>query len=258
MIRVTRSVIPSLFTCLNLFCGFFAIVETTKGEWDKAAWLIVMAGIADALDGMMARLTRSSSEFGVELDSLADVVSFGVAPSYMLYTAQLHNWGTVGVLVAALPAICGALRLARFNVQLVGFDKDYFRGLPIPAAALVLISYLVFHHIVPESFIVPSLKPALLVTLTLAVSLLMVSTIRYDTLPKPTPRAIRAAPFKYLAILAGIVLVVVTGGGAIFPVMSVYLVFGVVRQTVAWIRARREDEEEDDTMEEIETTPFDI
>lgn len=257
-IRVTRSVIPSLFTCLNLFCGFFAIVRTTEGMWNEAAWLIVMAGIADALDGMMARLTRSSSEFGVELDSLADVVSFGVAPSYMLYTAQLHSWGTLGVLVAALPAICGALRLARFNVQLVGFDKDYFRGLPIPAAALVLISYLVFHHLRPESFVPGDIKPALLVSLTLVISLLMVSTIRYDTLPRPTPRAIRAAPLKYLAILAAVVLVVVTGGGAIFPAMSVYLVFGVVRQTVAWLRARREDEEADDTMEEIETTPFDI
>lgn len=261
-IRVTRSVIPSLFTCLNLFCGFFAIVKTSAGDLNAAAWLIVMAGIADALDGMMARLTRSSSEFGVELDSLADVVSFGVVPSYMLYVAHLHTWGTLGVLIAALPAICGALRLARFNVQLVGFDKDYFRGLPIPAAALVLISYLVFHHVVPGSFIealVPSsAKPMLLVTVTLAVSLLMVSTIRYDTLPKPTPRAIRAAPLKYLAIAAAIVLVVVTGGGAIFPAMSVYLVFGIVRQTLAWVRARREDEEDDDTMEEIETTPFDI
>lgn len=257
-IRVTRSVIPNLFTSMNLFSGFFAIVKAADGNYTAAAWLIVLAGIFDALDGAMARLTNTSSEFGVELDSLADVVSFGAAPSFILYRAFFHQWDTVGVVLASLPALCGALRLARFNVQLVGFDKDYFRGLPIPSAALVLISYLVFYHL-PETSLVPAdLKPALLAVITVGVSLLMVSTIRYDTLPKPTKRGIAKAPAKFLVLLAGIIVSAVTKGAAIFPFMLLFLVYGMVRQTVVTLRRRADEEDEDDTVESEEATPFDV
>jgi CDP-diacylglycerol--serine O-phosphatidyltransferase len=242
---------------MNLFCGFFAMVKATQGNFGMAAWLIVLAGIFDALDGAMARLTNSASEFGVELDSLADVVSFGTAPSFILYQAFFHQWHTPGVVLAALPAICGALRLARFNVQLVGFDKDYFRGLPIPSAALALISYLVFFHIPPENQLLPaSIKPAVLATITVIVSLLMVSTIRYDTMPKFSASGIRKAPMKFIGLLVCIVLVVVTKGKAIFPLMAVYLLYGAIRQIIAW--SREQDDEPEDTMEEEEPTPFDI
>lgn len=256
-IRVTRSVIPSLFTSMNLFCGFFAIVKAAHEEYAAAAWLIVLAGIFDALDGAMARLTNSSSEFGVELDSLADVVSFGAAPSFILYTAFFSEWNTVGVVLASLPALCGAIRLARFNVQLVGFDKDYFRGLPIPSAALVLISYLVFFHIPPDSLIPDSAKPALIVGITVAVSLLMVSTVRYDTLPKFSPSGIRKHPLKFISILAGIALVIVSKGEAIFPLMALYLIYGMIRHGVALLR-NRDDEEDAETMEQEEDSPFDV
>jgi CDP-diacylglycerol--serine O-phosphatidyltransferase len=254
-IRVTRSVIPSLFTSMNLFSGFFAIVKAAEGNYEAAAWLIVLAGIFDALDGAMARLTNSSSEFGVELDSLADVVSFGAAPAFMLYSAFFHTWETVGVVLASLPALCGALRLARFNVQLVGFDKDYFMGLPIPSAALVLISYLVFFHLPETGILAPSAKPIIIVSLTIAVSLLMVSTIRYDTLPKFSKQAIAKAPAKSIVILLSIVAVIVTRGTAIFPLMALYLIYGIVRQVVDYLRNARH---EDDTMEEEEESPFDL
>jgi CDP-diacylglycerol--serine O-phosphatidyltransferase len=242
---------------MNLFCGFFAIVKASQENYVMAAWLIVLAGIFDALDGAMARLTNSASEFGVELDSLADVVSFGTAPSFILYQAFFHQWSTPGVVLAALPAICGALRLARFNVQLVGFDKDYFRGLPIPSAALTLISYLVFFHLPVENQLPPTdAKPAVLAIITVLVSLLMVSTIRYDTLPTFSPAGIRKAPVKFIGFLLVIVAVIVTGGKAIFPLMTAYLIYGAIRQLV--ITMRRQDEEADDTMEEEEATPFDI
>lgn len=254
-IRVTRSVIPSLFTSMNLFSGFFAIVKAAEGNYEAAAWLIVLAGIFDALDGAMARLTNSSSEFGVELDSLADVVSFGAAPAFMLYSAFFHTWETVGVVLASLPALCGALRLARFNVQLVGFDKDYFMGLPIPSAALVLISYLVFFHLPETGILAPSVKPIIIVSLTVAVSLLMVSTIRYDTLPKFSKQAIVKAPAKSIVILLSIVAVIITRGTAIFPLMALYLIYGIVRQVVDYFRNARH---EDDTMEEEEESPFDL
>jgi CDP-diacylglycerol--serine O-phosphatidyltransferase len=256
-IRVTRSVIPSLFTSMNLFSGFFAIVKAADGEYVAAAWLIVLAGIFDALDGAMARLTNSSSEFGVELDSLADVVSFGAAPSFILYAAFFNEWSTAGVMLASLPALCGALRLARFNVQLVGFDKDYFRGLPIPSAALVLISYLVFFHI-PQGGIIPDgAKPVLIAFITVAVSLLMVSTIRYDTLPKFSPSGIKQHPVKFASVLLAIVLAIVTKGIALFPLMALYLIYGMIRHGVALLR-NRDDEEDAATMEQDEESPFDV
>ncbi|MBS1911909.1 MAG: CDP-diacylglycerol--serine O-phosphatidyltransferase [Bacteroidetes bacterium] len=242
---------------MNLFSGFFAIVQAAQKDYVSAGWLIVLAGIFDALDGAMARLTNSSSEFGVELDSLADVVSFGTAPSFILYAAFFHEWRTAGVVIASLPALCGALRLARFNVQLVGFDKDYFRGLPIPSAALVLMSYLLFYHLPETGIISADVKPVLLTVITLAVSLLMVSTIRYETLPKPSPRAIRSAPLKFIVIFIGIVASIVTRGKAIFPFMLLYLVLGIVRQCVHMYRHRSGDEE-DDTVEGEDVTPFDV
>ncbi len=258
-IRVTRSVIPSLFTSMNLFCGFFAMVKATDGHWTEAAWLIVLAGIFDGLDGVMARLTNSSSEFGVELDSLADVVSFGTAPSFILYAAFFKSWETAGVVLASLPALCGALRLARFNVQLVGFDKDYFMGLPIPSAALTLISYLVFFHLpANQSFIPASAKPAILAAITVAVSMLMVSTIRYDTLPKFTKRGIQKAPAKFIGFLVCVVIVIVTKGMAIFPLMAIYLIFGIIRQTIVWMRPGHAERIDHDTFEADEETPFDV
>ena len=126
--KITRAVVPSLFTTLNVFCGFLSIVSTHHGQITNAAIFIILAAVFDTLDGMMARITRSSSQFGVELDSLADVVSFGAAPSFMIYRAELSAWANWGLLISALPLIFGAIRLARFNVQLVGFDKEYFNG----------------------------------------------------------------------------------------------------------------------------------
>jgi CDP-diacylglycerol--serine O-phosphatidyltransferase len=141
--RVTRSVIPNLFTLANLFCGFAAIVACFEGHLDRAALLIITAGVFDMLDGVVARITRSTSEFGVELDSLCDAVSFGVAPSAMLYQAMFHDWHQWGLLLASLPALAGVLRLARFNIQLTSMeDKLYFRGMPIPAGAFMIVSYL--------------------------------------------------------------------------------------------------------------------
>jgi CDP-diacylglycerol--serine O-phosphatidyltransferase len=237
---VTRSVIPSLFTTMNLFSGFFSIVQASQGQFRNAAWLIVLGGIFDALDGAMARLTRSSSEFGVELDSLADVVTFGTAPSFLLYASFFHEWETVGVVIAALPAICGSLRLARFNVQLVGFTKEYFVGVPIPTAAITTISYLVFFHLPPDSIIPPGARPTVLTAVTVAVSLLMVSTVRYDTLPGVSLKALRKAPAKTIGFALALVLAIVTAGKAIFPIFAAYLVFGIVREIV--YRSREEEE----------------
>jgi CDP-diacylglycerol--serine O-phosphatidyltransferase len=116
-----------------MFCGFLSILSASEGNINYAAWLIFIAAIFDALDGMVARLTNSSSELGVELDSLSDIVSFGAAPSFLLYKTYFYSMDVWGILISAAPLIAGGFRLARFNIQLVGFSKSFFLGLPIPS-----------------------------------------------------------------------------------------------------------------------------
>ncbi|MBI3765833.1 MAG: CDP-diacylglycerol--serine O-phosphatidyltransferase [Ignavibacteriales bacterium] len=145
--KITRAVVPSLFTVLNIFCGFRSVIHTAQGDFTLAAWFIILAGIFDVLDGVMARITKSSSDFGVEFDSLSDVVSFGLAPAFLVYNLHLRNEEGIGMLISAMLMVFGAMRLARFNAQLVGYDKDFFKGLPIPAAALTISSFvLTFYH----------------------------------------------------------------------------------------------------------------
>jgi CDP-diacylglycerol--serine O-phosphatidyltransferase len=255
--KVTRSVIPNLFTVVNLFCGFASIVHSMEHDYAAAAIMIVLGGIFDGLDGMMARLTRSSSEFGVELDSLADLATFGLAPSVMVYTLYFNTLNPLGMLLAALPAICGALRLARFNVQLVGFDKNYFRGLPIPAAAVTIVSFVYFHYDATSPAALQT-SNVWLATLTILTALLMVSTIKYETIPKLTKSGIAAHPLQFAVFLIALTLIVATTGKAVFPLCALYILFGAIRSFIGYIRHRlaytEEDEdvyEEDDSAHEL-------
>jgi CDP-diacylglycerol--serine O-phosphatidyltransferase len=243
--RVTRSIIPNLFTLGNLFSGFLAIVHFAKSTSDDLALVtgalyILAAAMFDMLDGIMARLTRSSSELGVELDSLCDVVSFGVAPSLMLYVVHYHAFGPAGALLAALPAMAGAYRLARFNVQLSSLeDKLYFRGLPIPAGALTLVSFVVF-YLHPK--LIPSQWQAAATNfVTIATALAMVSTIRYDNLPRPTRRSIRQRPVFSAFVVIAIGAVIISGGTLAFPTMLTYIITGALRHTVEQLQRRRKD-----------------
>ena len=251
--RVTRSIIPNLFTLANLFCGFTSIIASMQDNVERAALFILLAGVFDALDGVIARLVRSTSEFGVELDSLCDAVSFGVAPSLMLYVVFYEQWLNWGLLIASIPALAGVLRLARFNVQLTSMeDKAYFRGMPVPAAAFTIVSYLVFSHndpMVPEAW-----KPLVLTTLVVLTSLAMVSTIKYDNMPRPTPRSIKERPLVFLVFLIAVVASIASGGRAIFPFMVLYMVGGAVRHLIHFFKG--DQGEEDDTLEEPDPDPF--
>ena len=253
--RVTRSVVPNLFTLANLFCGFASIIASAGGAFERAAWLIVLAAVFDMLDGVVARLTDSTSEFGVELDSLCDAVSFGVAPSMMLYMVFFQQWPNWGLLIASLPALAGVLRLARFNVQLNSMeDKLYFRGMPIPAGALTIISYVVTidrQQVLPEEW-----RPWGILAATVITAAAMVSTIRYDNMPRPTARAIRQRPVVFLVFLTGLIASIVTRGTAIFPFMALYMIGGAVRHAIALLQARRLDD--DDVMEEPDPDPFEM
>ncbi len=238
VIQVTRSTIPSLFTVMNLFSGFVAIKTAfVDGDYEKAGWFIVLGALFDTLDGFMARLTHSASEFGVELDSLADVVTFGVAPSAIVYKLYFYQFETFGILIAALPMICGALRLARFNVQLVGFDKDYFKGLPIPSAALLIVSFVTFFFLRHEpAFMSLEALNAAMFIVVIGSSLMMVTTVKYETLPKPSLRAIKAEPAKFIVVMAAIILGIWTKGTAIFPFFLLFILFGLIRAIVVRLK----------------------
>jgi CDP-diacylglycerol--serine O-phosphatidyltransferase len=225
--RITRAVVPSLFTVLNMFSGFMSIIHASRGEFFPAAWFIILAAGFDSLDGVMARITRSSSQFGVEIDSLSDVISFGAAPSFLVYQAQLNGLGGFGILISSMLMVFGGLRLARFNVQLVGFDKDHFTGLPIPVSALTIAVFFLNYYASGLGFVEPAATA--LPWVVAALGLLMVSKVKYETLPRPSMKAIRKEPWKFAVILVGVVVAGVTRGDALFPLFALFILFGVVR-----------------------------
>lgn len=170
-------IIPSLLTTANLFCGFYAIIGIQKSDYTLAAIAILVGMLFDSLDGKVARLTNSSSRFGVELDSLADLVSFGVAPGLLIYSWALNGYGRVGWLAVFLFVACGAIRLARFNTQATSSPSKYFTGLPIPAAAGLTAMTVIFdNHMLKMG---EEVRPIVMLVMTYILAYLMVSTIKY-------------------------------------------------------------------------------
>ena len=169
--------IPSLFTTGNLICGFFSIVSTFNGQYLQAAIFVVLAHLLDGLDGYVARITKTTSQFGVEFDSLADLVSFGLAPAILVYYWALVPWSTWGWLAACLYVVCGALRLARFNVQIRNVEKSHFVGLPIPAAAeMIAATVLMYYFLGGEG---ATNKQVILLLVIYLLAGLMVSNFQY-------------------------------------------------------------------------------
>jgi CDP-diacylglycerol---serine O-phosphatidyltransferase len=170
-------VLPSLITTLGLFSGFYAIIASVRGDFLHAAIAIMAANVFDVLDGRVARVTKSTSQFGVEYDSLCDLVAFGVAPGILVYRWALEPWGSWGWLAASLYVTCGALRLARFNVQYDNVEKRHFIGLPIPAAAEMIAStVLLYYYFGGEG---AAHKRLVLLLVVYGLAGLMVSNIRY-------------------------------------------------------------------------------
>ncbi|MBS1515229.1 MAG: CDP-diacylglycerol--serine O-phosphatidyltransferase [Bacteroidetes bacterium] len=226
MINIPRNFIPSLFTILNVFCGFMSIINSAHGNFDTAIFFIIYSALFDAVDGLAARLTKSASKFGVELDSLADVVSFGAAPSFILYNIYFKDHGDLGVFLSSLILLFAAIRLARFNVQLVGFDKDYFSGVPVPMAAMTICSYIYFYH---NKLFGYDLSSKFIIALSIVLPILMVSKFRYDSIPKVSLSAIKKYPVKFIFLFAGIVICVITKGEGLFLFCLFYLSTGIFR-----------------------------
>ncbi|MBI9073412.1 MAG: CDP-diacylglycerol--serine O-phosphatidyltransferase [Melioribacteraceae bacterium] len=225
--KIPRSIIPNSFTAFNIFSGFASMIMSAAGKFEEAVLLILIAAVCDALDGLLARLTKSTSQFGVELDSLADVVSFGAAPSLLIYHAHLYTYDVMGIILSAFPIVFGALRLARFNVQLDGFDKTVFSGLPIPFAAITLSAFIYVYND-PIIGLTPPFHD-LLIPLVLFISLMMVSKIKYETLPKLTPAGVKEKPHIFIYVLISAVALILTNGDAVFMVLFFAIFFGVLR-----------------------------
>jgi CDP-diacylglycerol--serine O-phosphatidyltransferase len=224
-------ILPNLVTSGGLFCGFYSVVATIKEDYLLAAIAVLVAVVFDALDGRVARMTKSSSHFGTEYDSLSDVIAFGVAPGVVAYRWALEPWGVWGWLAASLYVICGALRLARFNVQVEIVDKRNFVGLPIPAAAAVVATTILMYFFLGGEGATHKHITLLLLIYTLAG--LMVSNIRYFSF-KDLQLA-RRQPFGML-ILGIIVLQLTIAEPQImlFSISSLYALSGPAR-AVWWL-----------------------
>ncbi|MGD9489297.1 MAG: CDP-diacylglycerol--serine O-phosphatidyltransferase [Calditrichaceae bacterium] len=225
-LRVSRTIVPNFFTVGNMFCGFMAVIFAVfNKDVVLASWMIVLAAFLDSMDGKVARITNSSSKFGVEYDSLADVVSFGLAPAVLIYAFYFSQWRHVGIFISFFPLLFGSIRLARFNVQLSGFDKNHFSGLPSPAAAIVLAGYIIFvSEFFPDKYF-----PKLLLVLTFLVSVLMVSTIRYEIMPNFSFKGSSTQKIMVSLMIISIVTLIIFPQELIFPYMMLYVFSGLIR-----------------------------
>lgn len=218
--------IPSLFTVLNLFCGFMSLVNAEADNIYIACLYIIYAALFDMIDGIAARFTRTSSRFGVELDSLADVISFGAAPSFILYKAFFFEHGAAGTALATLIMIFAALRLARFNANLTGFDKTFFSGVPVPIPALTVSSFFMFYY---NKIFSPEFSSILVYSLSIFLPLLMVSRFRYDTVPRFSLKAVKKQPVKFTMIFIILVMLIATRGEGLFAFCLFYISSGIFR-----------------------------
>lgn len=211
--------LPNLLTSASLFGGFYSIVASLEGNYELSAVAILVSAVLDGLDGRIARLTGSSSKFGVEYDSLSDMVSFGLAPVILIFTWALQPFGRYGWLAAFLYVVCGALRLARFNVQVTTVEQKRFNGLPIPAAAaLVASTVLLFYYLDQEDMA----KHVTILILIYLLAFLMVSNVKYYSFKEFNLS--RRMPFRLLIGLIFLLIVI----AAEPQIMLFALTFGYV------------------------------
>jgi CDP-diacylglycerol--serine O-phosphatidyltransferase len=233
-------IIPSLFTCGNMSFGILSVFASINDDFIRAAWFLVAALACDIVDGRIARMTNTTSNFGMQLDSLSDLVSFGIAPSVMMYMLVLNTMGSIGVAIAVLYALCCALRLARFNVLAqTGEIHKHFVGLPTPASAGVIISFVLSYELLGpaghslNAKTIPAhmermplffnIIPVVIVTL----SFLMVSNIPYYSIKKIKLTKVRTIELMAVLIVL-VILVLVYPQNIIFIVFTIYAISGLL------------------------------
>ena len=215
--------LPNLFTAASIFVGVVSIINAANGRFERAGWLIVLSLILDGLDGRIARITKGESKFGIEFDSLADIVAFGVAPAMLIYFQIGYKYGKVGVLISALYVVLGAIRLARFNITTSKNDPNVFIGLPIPAAAMFLVSL----SLLDLKYNLEIIEPIIL-SIMLFIAILKVSNIRYFAFKKISIK--KAISFKVLILLILVAsLLYLATPEVLVTLFSTYILFGIIR-----------------------------
>jgi CDP-diacylglycerol--serine O-phosphatidyltransferase len=231
--------LPNLFTTAGLFAGFYAIVAAIRGDFESAAIAIFVAMVMDGLDGRIARMTNTQSAFGAEYDSLADMVSFGMAPALVVFQWSLLDMGKFGWMVAFIYTACAALRLARFNTQIGVEDKRYFQGLPSPAAAACLAGWV---WLGSTNSIDAALLTGVALPLTFACGILMVSTVRYHSFKDLDLKG--KVPFVVLLIIVLVIALIANDPPIIlFAGFFIYALSGPV-MTLLKLRQHRADRQQ--------------
>ncbi|MEW5917263.1 MAG: CDP-diacylglycerol--serine O-phosphatidyltransferase [Gemmatimonadota bacterium] len=236
--RPRMILLPNGFTLANLFFGVFAIVEASRGDFNRAALYIVLGGVSDALDGRIARATRTGSRFGSELDSLVDAISFGLAPALLVYFAVLNRGGW-DWLFAFLFSACACIRLARFNVEQAGRAKTHFHGLPSPMAGMTLATYLWFSNtpLYTQTIIADLPWHVLLRYIMLGLSFLMISNVSYAAVPVIGYRTLREILGSFV-VLGTIIGVIFLPRQFFFPALMAYVLYGLGRTVLVGLLAR--------------------
>ncbi len=228
-------ILPNLITTGGLFAGFYGIIASMQQAYHVAAWFILISAVFDVLDGKIARLTGTTSRFGVEYDSLSDLVAFGVAPGILMYSWALEPFGRLGWLAAFLYVVCGALRLARFNVQANTVESKNFVGLPIPAAACTVAAcVLLFYYLGGAG----TIRMVSVVILIYALAALMVSNITFYSFKDPA--LFKRRPFWNLVLAVFIILIIVARPEImIFVICLIYTLFTPILAGLAQLRRYR-------------------
>ncbi len=219
-----RGVFPGTFTMGNVVCGFLAILSAIEGHITTACWFIFLAGFLDALDGKIARLSGGTSQFGIELDSLADFLSFGIAPAVLVYSIKLNSLGKWGWVISIVYIMAAAYRLARFNLLADSEEKKDFLGLPVPAAALTLVSFILLSYYIWEGLEYSEI----LVSMIILFSFLMISQVQYDSFPDRFDS--RQNRIKLAVIVIAGVIIIFNPRLLLFPVLALYILFGMARE----------------------------
>lgn len=228
-LAINRTWIPNSVTALSVFLGYLSIVYTFEGYYVTAAWLIVVAGILDSMDGKLARKLDAGSKFGSYFDSLADAINYGVAPALLFYRAYFSEWPVLGGLVSFLPIVCSAIRLARFNVLTDEEEvDDFFVGLPTTVAAGFLASFVIFMSELAKGEYGSPLLAALLMG---AASLLMVSAVPYEH-----NKAVTRRNWKGALLVLALGTLVLYQGRALFVWVALYVTVGLIRSALHTLR----------------------
>jgi CDP-diacylglycerol---serine O-phosphatidyltransferase len=226
--------LPNLITLSSMFAGFYSIIASFNSDYERAAWAILVASVFDVLDGWVARMTHTATRFGIEIDSLSDAISFGVAPGVLVYSWSLQSFGKIGWLGAFFMVACAALRLARFNVQMGSEEKKHFTGLPSPAAALMIATTVLAYQEVIDTLKEMHLAGLAdmisldywVLAMTFIVAGLMVSNITYHSVKEANLKERR--PFGLLvAIVALLVVVAYHPALVLFLISLAYVLAGI-------------------------------